>query len=203
MSLPNATRTTDGAPLRSTRQLLDELDALMDQMLALPVVDDLHEPAAPKPAVVPALSATLTLIDDVPPATVEIVSQTVRAEIPIKRIGLPRPARKTPEPPPPAVEAVETVVEVPPEALLVDDVLLAVPTFSRPAPRPLPPSNASWWYRTSLGWERAYRRITRWFGPLGWLMRTFLGRMTLGLAGLASLVIALGWLAKDLLQWPR
>jgi hypothetical protein len=49
--------------LQSTRQMLDELDALMDRMLTLPVndVDD----APPPPAIVrmPAMSATLTVLE--------------------------------------------------------------------------------------------------------------------------------------------
>src|SRR5437764_654753 len=91
MSLPHATRPKEGASPRSTRQLLDELDALMNQMLALPVED---EPAKDPPA--PALAATLTIIDPdddlkiAPPAT----APDLGTEIPIYRFGQSaRPAR--------------------------------------------------------------------------------------------------------------
>src|SRR4051812_33146582 len=61
MSLPHAIRPKEGVSPRSTRQLLDELDTLMDQMLALPVEE---EPAdAPPPLASAALAATLTIIE--------------------------------------------------------------------------------------------------------------------------------------------
>ena len=47
--------------LHDTRQLLDELDALMDQMLALPIADQ-DEAVAP-PVTTPTVSATLTLLE--------------------------------------------------------------------------------------------------------------------------------------------
>jgi hypothetical protein len=61
MSLPNAIRPTEGAPPRSTRQLLEELDTLMLQMLALPVEEEPTD-ETPVPAK-PALAATLTMIE--------------------------------------------------------------------------------------------------------------------------------------------
>jgi hypothetical protein len=57
----------DPPPLHATRQMLDELDALMERMLALPI-DDAEEPAPapPAPATPPPhsrpLSASLTLL---------------------------------------------------------------------------------------------------------------------------------------------
>src|SRR5262245_37369968 len=58
-------KKTDDGSLQTTKQMLDELDALMDRMLSLPVSDVEDEPPLPeKPAV---LSAKLTLLES-PPA---------------------------------------------------------------------------------------------------------------------------------------
>jgi hypothetical protein len=57
----------DPPPLHATRQMLDELDALMERMLALPINEG-DEPATapPEPAIAPPrsrpLSASLTLL---------------------------------------------------------------------------------------------------------------------------------------------
>src|SRR5262245_59663227 len=54
MSTSPAPRSTGSAHLNSTQQMLDELDALMQKMLALPVNELDEEPAAPaKVAVAP------------------------------------------------------------------------------------------------------------------------------------------------------
>jgi hypothetical protein len=54
------TSTKDPAPLHTTRQLLDELDALMERMLALPVEDGSPAGAA---SATPTVGATLTMLD--------------------------------------------------------------------------------------------------------------------------------------------
>src|SRR5437763_13199494 len=59
VGMPSAKPTPNGGAA-STRQMLDELDALMERMLALPV-NDLDDLAQESPR--PTLSATLTVID--------------------------------------------------------------------------------------------------------------------------------------------
>ena len=55
------------ATLQSTRQILDELDALMDRMLAIPV-NDMDEPLPPARSIIhiPTVSATLTVLEEPP-----------------------------------------------------------------------------------------------------------------------------------------
>jgi hypothetical protein len=68
MSAAKPPQVKEPPPLQSTRQMLDELDALMDRMLAIPVNDvDDSAPAVPAaPAVVrmPTVSATLTVLEE-------------------------------------------------------------------------------------------------------------------------------------------
>jgi hypothetical protein len=60
---PMPNKTPDDASLQSTKQMLDELDALMEKMLTLPVSDPDEAAAFPPPIVKePALSATLALL---------------------------------------------------------------------------------------------------------------------------------------------
>ena len=216
MSLPPATRPTEGALPRSTRQLLDELDALMDKMLALPVDD---EPPQSEPAdAPPTVAATLTMIEP------------DEAKIPIKRVG-PRQAREvklktarsetdevdTPAQPwnaghfdiapDSAALFVAPVAEEPKprETAVLDRPSPFVPetstSFRREPSRPLPKSSASWTIGTLVVWDRGFRRLTRRLGPIGWLLRSGAGRILLGLAGLAFWIVALVWLVRDWMQW--
>ena len=58
------TMAKDPAPLHTTRQLLDELDALMERMLAVPVEDGAESgETAGEAASTPALGATLTMLE--------------------------------------------------------------------------------------------------------------------------------------------
>lgn len=245
MSLPQATRPTDGAPTRSTRQLLDELDALMDQMLALPVVEDPVPPPKPEPKPaprpsVPALTATLTMIEDIAPEPVTISTPSPRTldEIPIYRTGVSYAPTLVP-----TVDEDDDVIDVTPDALIPEESVPLSPSpasnpggerrveggqfpsrnlklsqgsaLSPPAPvlrstggegrlfRPLASSTASWWYRSAVVWDRQFRRLTRSFGILGVALRSWPGRMFVGFMGLGMLATALGWIAKDLIQWPR
>jgi len=196
MPVPHATRPKDGASLRSTRQLLDELDVLMDQMLAIPVVDDPEPPPR-----TPALPATLTLIEpeDIAEPNVAIAPPAEPAPLPVREIPITRlhlPVKSAP-----AEETeIESAIEVSPEALLPETPVVPVaPRVSRP----LPPSPARWSYRSAIVWDRGYRRMTRRLGLSGRLMRSLFGRTALGLLGLSFLVAAAGWLLKDWTQWPR
>jgi hypothetical protein len=227
MSLPHATRPKEGASPRSTRQLLDELDALMDQMLALPVED---EPSEEPPAVpAPALAATLTMIEpETAPLPKEMALQESKAAPPLRSSRKNRNVAKEDEGDagaPPwtdghfQVEHEEKASKSAESFALVDlnddaatDALL---TADKPAPqpapvaprreaaRPLPPSSASWTYGALVVWDRAFRRLTRRLGPIGWLLRTAGGRVILGALGLAFWIVSLAWLIHDWLRWTR
>jgi len=166
----------------------------MDQMLALPVSEDPAEPT-PQP-VRPPIAATLTLIQDMP-----TLSAPLHTEIPIKRLGSPPPQAFVP--PDLEEEFDDDVIAVTAESLLPVEKPKTPPRLIAPVKRPLPPSPTSWWFRSAVIWERGFRRLSRRFGPTGWLMRTIVGRTALGLAGLALVIAAAAWLAKDWTQWPR
>jgi hypothetical protein len=69
MSATKTLRSPDGSSLQGTRQLLDELDALMEKMLSLPV-GDTDTPTPPPPELrLPTLSATLTVLEPPAPAS--------------------------------------------------------------------------------------------------------------------------------------
>jgi hypothetical protein len=61
-----SSQSKTGSPLQSTRQMLDELDSLMERMLALPVGD--VEDLPPLPRDVPALSSLAARLTDLPSA---------------------------------------------------------------------------------------------------------------------------------------
>ena len=57
-------KTPNDGSLQSTKQMLDELDAMMEKMLTVPVSDlDEAVPFPPPIVKTPALSATLTLLE--------------------------------------------------------------------------------------------------------------------------------------------
>ncbi len=61
-STPSA-RPQENSPLDLTRQMLDELDALMERMMALPVSGADDEPVADTIPAMPTVAATVTLLD--------------------------------------------------------------------------------------------------------------------------------------------
>jgi hypothetical protein len=157
--------------LQGTRQLLDELDALMDQMLALPVNDGQADADPTAPAPTPTVSATLTLLE---------------------------PSggyRTTEEPPPPnrgyVLPEPLAVVAAPPIVQL--DALPCV------EPARWRPSQIAYQFLVwvNYGFDRGAAR----FGLLGRCLRSRPGRMMLGFAGLTLLALALAWLCRDLWGW--
>jgi hypothetical protein len=93
MSSVKLPQGTEPETLQSTRQMLDELDALMDRMLALPV-NDLDDSAPPPPDIVrmPTVSATLTVLEA--PAVEAPVVEVPVLEVPV----LKAPVVETPVP---------------------------------------------------------------------------------------------------------
>jgi hypothetical protein len=158
--------------LHDTRQLLDELDALMDQMLALPI--DGENDAAEAPAMTPTVSATLTMLEE--------------------NAGAAHP----PEDPGP-LPAVETVpvtvitdVAAPPKRELIP---------APPAPPTARWHPGQIGYQFLLWANQGYDYGTTWLGMPGRLLRSRFGKALLGAAGLFLLGAALCWLCKDWLGW--
>jgi len=216
---------------RSTRQLLGDLDALMDQMLALPVEEGAQpvatiEPPArsaapavtrakPRPPVHP-LAVTMTLLD-VPPAEEMEHADPPPADEPVGPPSLESsivPAvERAPEPPVPSTWIDESdLVPDPPPAPTHVAPRFATPVVP-PAPRlvvvqappppirPLPSRPISRTYGWALRLNRMLARRTYGLGFMGRLVRSDAGRMLLGVAGILMGLIAVGWLLKDLLHW--
>lgn len=78
------------ATLQSTRQMLDELDALMDRMLALPV-NDMDDPVpTPREIVrIPTVAATLTVVEP-PTDPTEAEEPSSEPPVPLLRESFPR-----------------------------------------------------------------------------------------------------------------
>lgn len=187
-------KKTDDGSLQSTKQMLDELDALMDRMLSLPVTEAEEAPPLPeKPAV---LSAKLTLL-----------------EAPVQPPPLP-PALDVPRPNPPVnpphfatqnarSESAIPVVEPPPQPpVLTNDV---TPPSVMPQIEPLLAETQS--APASLGFSplvwinECFDRVVGAFPGIGTLLRSPSGRGALGFLGIVLSAAAFGWLLKDLLGW--
>ena len=109
---PMADKGPKDTSLQSTKQMLDELDALMERMLSLPVSDQDGAPALPKENTKgPSLAASLTLLDppvDEPAKTPSAKSAPALKSSPtVATIAAPtakrplerRPRTKLPHPP--------------------------------------------------------------------------------------------------------
>jgi hypothetical protein len=182
-----ASRTLmDGAPLRTTKQMLDELDALMERMLALPV-NDPEECLAPPP-----LAARLTRLDPPepvvppmnllgpPPAAEVAPSDPLRRELPIRIEPLPEVVTNR-LPPPTLLPAIELMLDTMPEPNLR-------PTF--------------WAARPLLWLNQGFDNLAGSLGDFGRGLCTGLGRAALGAAGLAMLTLAVCWGTAEWLGWP-
>jgi hypothetical protein len=192
---------------RSTRQLLGELDALMDQMLALPVEEGaapLTSRTDPPHSVSPPmhpLAVTMTLL--------EVAEPNVDEPIATPSIELPEPhesdiaeesfwvqeADLVPDPSPrptPGSLGRTTLVPVRREPLAIGPP----PPIARLPFRQMPRS-----YAWALRVDRFLAHRTFRLGVVGRLLRSGVGRTVLGVLGILMLLIAAGWLAKDLLHW--
>ena len=200
-----ATHIKDEAKTKfqDTRQLLDELDALMDQMLALPINEQQENEtsSSPPPAVV---SATLTMLNPPPaPAPLE--------ELP-EALPMTRQRVVEHEFDDQSSESVAGNYETPLErSALVEEPMPALADVAAPPkvellPLPAPIVSPRWRpdhvsYQFLLWINQSYDGGTRWLGKPGNLLRSRAGKAFLGFAGLALLGLAAAWLAKDWLGW--
>jgi hypothetical protein len=216
------------ATAQSARQMLDELDVLMDRMLAIPV-NELDDAAPSAPAIVrmPTVSATLTVLeapveDEESPAperreplresfvSYSALSETMPGETkPLPLLIKPptfQPSQESPAPehgnsapePDPIPEEV-----IPPSITAI--TALPAPTFTpnhTEEPVPLPgPSLASRCLLPLVWFNQAFDKSTLILGGTGRWLRGPRGRYLLGLMGLVLLLMAGLWLVKDWLGW--
>ncbi|HLJ95984.1 MAG TPA: hypothetical protein VKU02_22610 [Gemmataceae bacterium] len=194
---------------RRTRQQLDELDALMQRMLALPV--ELPETQSPSEITPESMS--------IPPATLseavpDVPTSPSEPTIP-DPVGLPAVIAHKPSPRaaaaglPAALENMENW-----GSSSRSHLAAASPFASLESPRPVEAKSASFRpaetvHRPRIGWplyplvwiNRAFDFATGWLGPLGRWLRGPAGRGLLGWVGLLLLAAALAWLAWDGLGW--
>jgi hypothetical protein len=203
--------------LQSTRQMLDELDALMDRMLAIPV-NDLDEPApTPRDIVhMPTVSATLTVLE----APVQSEESFNRGQPPSAWANFPGystdpvPAREDSGPLPHLVDPTFLHTAPPdtseserspiPEDAMPQSITM-LPDFSAEAPvKPvrLPHRSLASRCLLPLVWFNiCFDKSTLLLGGPGRWLRGPGGRHLLGLTGLALLAAAGLWLVKDWLGW--
>ena len=206
----------DGS-LQTTKQMLDELDALMERMLSLPVNDG--EGAAPMaPATeAPIVSAKLTLL--APPAAPAPAPAPVPAsETPAPMQSDEEAASKGPplNPPhftrsaPPArkprrLPEPHLAAPLPDPEPLTNDYTLpsALPKLEpllADLSEPTPATTTPWGYVPLLWINQRFDSISTWLPGGAWL-RSQGGRMFLGMSGVAMTLAAAGWVLKDWLGW--
>jgi hypothetical protein len=174
--------------------MLDEMDALMERMLALPVSDLEDELQIPAEAMRHGSLALAEMSADEAKGREE---EEAPSTIPLYR---------TEEPPPRPASAmprqVDWKLEPPPK---LDDI---APPATQRAPLPdLPDSPAPGFSLRRLFmsplWlvNRTYDACTWWLGPLGRWLRGASCRGMLGFTGLLLLAAACGWVVLDLMGW--
>lgn len=179
--MPPADRPRSSSLDRATRQQLDELDALMQRMLALPV--DPPEELAD----FPTESAPDENCSEETSALAQI-SPAMDLETPV---SIPEPN-----------------TSVPVLALPIREALAAPPTeVGQPPPSPRASQEKGdrprvAWPLYPLVWiNGGFDLATAWLGPLGRWLRSPSGRALFGWGGVFLLAAALAWFAVDTLGW--
>jgi hypothetical protein len=191
--------------------MLDELDALMERMLALPVTDLEENPGATVDARDRQhLAASLTILEPPPPPKPPelppISPIGASGQSPLMRVD---PSANPPvrgprkQPVVPKLSDVDaSVTEVAEEDMLPPVVVRRPPANAEDLPQVRRPF--SLWYWQPLLWiNQLYDRSTHTLGPVGQWLRSGRGRSVLGLAGLSFLGLAAVWLLRDWLGWKR
>jgi hypothetical protein len=172
-----------------TRQQLDELEALMQRMLALPVNTPDGEPHSRAPEAM-AKPATPAL-----PAVVEPEAAAAVARAEIARLLLP--------PPPPEDEPLPAAApsrEAPEDSSVMEPLPRSDEHFRTTTVRRS--RQVGWWLRPLLWSNRTFDRCTVHLGKRGRWLRGPRGRAWLGWTGLFFLVTAVAWSVIDWMGWP-
>ena len=185
--MPN--KVSHDPTLQTTKQMLDELDALMEKMLALPTSDGEDDACFPEPVVKPlplpaTMSATLTLLR-------EAQEQAAHPAFNPPHMALPPTEAREPAPQPEPL----TNDIVPPSVMEKLEPMLAA------IPEPEGALATQWGYLPLVAINVIFDWATMIFGGAGSWMRTDGGRLLLGFSGVVMMLIAAGWFLKDWLGW--
>ncbi len=210
---------TAPSPNDLTRQQLDELDALLQKMLTVPIAVDPPPAAAPPalaqpplppswridpPQPAPATSLAHLSLDDPPPPP-------LRFDPPAPTPVPPKAAKPAPAPVPPAPKSAPPTVTAPKVTPAPVPKPVAVPQPQRavtPAPAAPPVPLV---FLPFVALNGLFDNICGMFGPPGRLFRAGFFKQLYGLAGLGLIVYTglhvaqvQGWLTLPLaLPWPR
>jgi hypothetical protein len=176
-----------------TRQQLDELDALLQRMLALPV-NPLDEP---NPTADPAATPASTVSQPAAEVSSTGSTSTAAAEgFSVRTLSLIQLGSSQPESP----ASGNGTVSSPTARVAVAEPGVAPVSSPAPAERERVPTPL--WLRPLVWGNRIFDRCAGLLGAPGrWLRRPW-GRTLLGLTGLLLLAAALGWMVLDWMGWP-
>ncbi len=178
-------RPSESSLLSSTRHMLDELDELMERMLALPVNDledqTLAPPAADEPDEPETAEPPSTDVE--PEPTPSYQAEVEEAPVsPYSAIAAPIPDRFAENGTLPSLTELhsETTFESPPRQERQLWRLLLKPLF---------------WI------NRSFDVCTYWMGNAGRWLRSTRGRSVIGYVGLGLLAVSVLWWFRNLLGW--
>lgn len=213
----------------SMRQQLDELDALLQRMLSLPVNqtdDTLPDPAMRRPAATELTTAAeanrrppMTLLEGSAPVAApqsppanwdQHCNINLNPQNGSSVFGTRSPtAQRTMSPAAPPIFRAETVAYTPPQAEPTPQPPMSAPS---PMPASIPPLTPPRQTRPEtpalpllplVGLNRAFDGVVSVFGPPGQWLCTQTGRNLLGLAGLAMLFGSIAYGASHWFGWLR
>jgi hypothetical protein len=212
--------STPDLPDHPTRQQLDELDALMARMLALPVKHP-EESLSPPRHLGPTLAKAESGQPEshaTPEAAREISAENKFPGMPGFQniiVASPEASRITNDislaAPLPPLPADYPTLELSTAVSMDRRTSAAVfsPRLTGPESRSLPdrhagvlvPARISFWPRPVAGCNRVYDSVTAKLGRPGAWLRETRGRTFVGLTGIGLLMVALGWVLIDSLGW--
>ena len=197
------------SPNELTRQQLDELDALLQRMLSLPLNPPdtaAPKPPEPPPPVLPAFAPNWRVDPPAAPAPhlrltadplplPDPIPAPERA--PLRVAATPQPEGAAPTPPEPVRVVAPRLADAPP------------PKPAQPPTTTAPPT--PWALAPLVAVNRLTDRVLSILGPVGRVLRSGFGRTLFGVAGLALIAYTAahvaqvqGWLALPVpLPWPR
>jgi hypothetical protein len=215
----------DPPALNVTRQMLDELEALMERMLSVPIADadesaapadDVSQPAAPRSR---PLAATLTLLPlpeeestDLPVQKAAPRSSTPVVDRPhegtnpshlpsLGVVPLPLPEARH-QPPSYTLPPIPEAPFIDPQPISDRVVPPQANLDALLAEVPEPPRSLAAWLIVPVLWaNRLFDQMTLLLGETGAWLRGPVGRGAVGMAGLILFAAAVLWLARDWLGW--